>query len=443
MSTFQPVTDPAAAEPVTESDLVHYFHDGAKPREQWRVGAEFEKFAVERATGRPLSYDEPGGVRDILHALADRFGWTPHAPRGRLVMLTRDGACVSIEPGNQVEFSSPPVGHLSELEAHLRRHVDEIRAVVDPERVAWVAAGVTPFVRAEDLPPPVRLRHRLMAEVLPERCETAEHMMKATASTQAAFDYGGEADAVRKFTAALTLGPVVNAIWGNSPLYAGRPSGWCSYRGRVWLGMDAARSGLLTELLAGGLSFERWTNYLLDVPVLFTRTAGEYHPSDGRTFRQYLAGGMNGRFPTRADWELHVTTVFPEVRMKHFLEVRGADASPPPLALAVPAVWKGLLYSDTALSAATRVAERFPPAELCGLFEQTARRGLAAEFAGRSVREWAKEVADIAAAGLPADERRFLDPVFAVLETGQSPGMGWENVGELTPASVLPKFEYV
>jgi glutamate--cysteine ligase len=442
VSVFQTAADPAASHPVTAADLIDYFHAGAKPRDRWQVGAEFEKFAVERATGRPLSYDEPGGVRDILRALADRFGWTAHAPRGRVVLLTRDGATVSIEPGNQVEFSSPPVERLSELEAHLRGHVAELRAVTDPDRVAWVAAGVTPFCRAEELPPPVRLRHQLMAEVLPARCETAEHMMKATASTQAAFDYADEADAVRKFAVALTLSPVVNALWGNSPLYNGRPSGWCSYRGRVWLGMDADRSGLLTELLADGLSFERWANHLLDVPMLFTRADGQYHPSDGRTFRDFLARGIDGRFPTRADWELHITTVFPEVRLKQFLEVRGADANPPPLALAVPAMWKGLLYSDTALSAATELAKRFPPAELDTLFEEAAQHGLAAEFAGRPVRDWARDVANLAAAGLPADERRFLDPVFAVLEAGKSPGMGWEGLANLTPAEVLPRFEY-
>jgi glutamate--cysteine ligase len=280
-----------------------------------------------------------------------------------------------------------------------------------------------------------------MAEFLPARSETAQHMMKATASTQAAFDYADEADAVRKFTVALALGPVVNAVWGNSPLYGGENSGWVSYRGRVWLGMDADRSGLLTRLLADGLSFERWADYLLDVPMLFVIDGRDYKPVGGRTFRDYMRHGLDGRFPTKVDWEVHITTVFPEARLKQFIEVRGADANPPPLALAVPALWKGLLYDDTALSAAVELARRFPPAELCGLFEQIARQGLAAEFGGRSVLAWAKEVAAIAVNGLPADERRFLDPVFAVLEAGQSPGMGW-RAGRFTPAEVLPKFEY-
>jgi glutamate--cysteine ligase len=436
-----PTAAAESSDPLTFDDLVNYFHAGAKPRDQWRVGAEFEKFLLDRDTGRMVSHDEPGGIGEVLKSLAERFGWTPLSTGSRLVLLGRDGANVSLEPGGQVEFSTPPLLSLTELESQFLRHVAELKAVVDPARRAWVAAGVTPFACVEDIPPPVRRRHRSMADFLPARCKTAQHMMKATASTQVAFDYESEADAVRKFAVALTLGPVVNAVWGNSPLYGGRGTGWASYRGWVWLGMDADRSGLLPHLLADGLTFERWTNYLLDVPMLFVLDGRNYRPAGGRTFRQFWQHGIDGRVPTRTDWEVHITTVFPEVRLKHFLEVRGADANPPALALAVPAVWKGLMYSDSALSAAAVVAARIPPDQLCDLFEAVARRGLAAEFAGRPVGEWAKEVIDIAAAGLPADERRFLDPVFAVLDAGKSPGMGWDADRAYTPAEVLSRFE--
>lgn len=429
-TTFPTEGADGSSEPVALADLLAYFHHGGKPAADWRVGAEFETFAVERATGRPLTYDEPGGIRDVLRALADRFGWQPHHPGGRLTMLTRDGAAVSLEPGGQVEFSSPPVRHVGELAAHLTRHRDEVRAAVDPDRVAWIAAGVTPFARVEDIPPPVRRRHAIMAEYLPARCPMAAHMMKATASTQAAFDYADEADAGRKFAAALTLGPVLNAVWGNSPLYAGEPTGWAAYRGRVWLGMDPDRSGLLPHLLADGLSFDRWVGYLLDVPMLFTVRAGGYHPAGGRTFRDFLDRGIDGRFPTRSDWEVHLTTVFPEARLKQFLEVRGADANPPALALAVPAVWKGLLYDPDALAAASEVARRFRPAELPTLFEAAARDGLAAVWQGRPLLGWAAELAGIARDGLRRqaertglpDERAYLDPVFEVIERGTSSG---------------------
>ncbi len=439
--------------PLTPADLPAYFHRGGKPPADWRVGGEFEKFAVERATGRPLTYDEPGGVRDILQALVDRFGWRPHYRGDRLTLLSRGGATVSLEPGGQVEFSSPPVRHVGELAAELYRHRDEVRAVVDPDRVAWVAAGVTPFTRVEDIPAPARRRHRLMTEYLPARGPKAAHMMKATASTQAAFDYADEADAVRKFAVALTLGPVVNAVWGNSPLYAGEPTGWASYRGRVWLGMDPDRCGLLPHLLADGLSFDRWVSYLLDVPMLFTVRDGGYHPAGGRTFRHFLTRGIDGRYPTMADWEVHLTTVFPEARLKQFVEVRGADANPPPLALAVPAVWKGLVYDSAALAAAGEVARHFPPADLPHVFEAAAWHGLAAEHGGRSLLAWAREVIDIAAdglrrqaerSGLP-DERPYLDPVFEVLDRGTSPGTDALAAcagHRPTPSDTLGRFEF-
>jgi glutamate--cysteine ligase len=428
MSTFLP--DQVATAPVSRDDLLAYFHAGGKPEPDWRVGAEFEAFVVDRASGRTVSYDEPGGIRDLLQALADRFGWQPHDEGGRLTALTRCGAAVSLEPGGQVEFSSPPVRHVGELADEYRRFLAEVHDALDPSRFAVLAAGVTPLARVADIPPPVRPRHTVMADYLPARCQTALEMMKATASTQAAFDYSGEADAVRKFAVALTLGPVVNALWGNSPLAAGRPTGWASHRGRVWLGMDPDRSGVLPRLLAGGVSFAAWVDYLLDVPLLFTVRDGAYRPGGGHTFRQFLEHGLDGRFPTLADWEVHLTTVFPEARLKRFLEVRGADANGPALALAVPALWKGLLYDGDALAAAEAVARRFPPAELPRVFEQAARHGLAAEWQGRPMREWAAEVVGIAGEGLRrqalrtggADERPYLAPVLAILERGASPG---------------------
>ena len=438
------------SQPVTPAELLAYFHRGSKPHADWRVGAEFEKFAVERTTGRALSYAEPGGIRDILQSLADRFDWEPHHRGDRLISLTRRGATVSLEPGGQVEFSSPPVKHVADLAAELNRHRDEIRAVVDPERVVWIAAGVTPFALVEEIPPPIRRRHAVMADYLPERGPKAQHMMKATASTQAAFDYSDEEDAVRKFTVALTLGPIVNAVWGNSPLYGGEQTGWASFRGRVWLGMDPDRCGMLPELLADGLSFDRWVNYLLDVPLLFTMRDGCYHPAGGRTFRDFQTHGIDGRFPTLADWEVHLTTVFPEVRLKQFLEVRGADANPPPLAVAVPAFWKGLLYDRDALTAAEGVAKHFPPSELPALFESAAHHGLAAECGGHTLAAWAGELANIAAVGLRRqaerggypDEQPFLDPVFAVLKSGRSPGMVLGTSDARTPAAVLRVLEY-
>ncbi len=427
MSVDFPQADGANAnEPVALDDLLAYFHAGAKPRSAWRVGAEFEKFVVERSTGRHLSYGEPGGIRSILESLVARFGWEPHYEGEHLTALSRAGAMISLEPGGQVEFSTPPLETLSELGAALDNHRIEIRAVTDQTKVAWIASGVSPLQSAEHIALGVRARHRLMAEYLPERCPMALAMMKATASTQVAFDYSSEADAMRKFRVALLLSPIVNAIWANSPYYAGRPTGFASYRSQIWLGMDPDRSGLLPEFLSRGPSFDRWVDYLLHIPMLFVCHEGRYVPAAGTTFAEFLRRGNSGRMPTMADWEIHLTTVFPEVRLKQFLEIRGADANAPALAMAVPALWKGLLYDGESLSLAETLCGNIEPHELPGLFADSSRTGLATPFAGTTLLELATRVTLIARKGLKRqnepDASRFLDSAVEILEGGESLG---------------------
>ncbi len=428
-------------EPIRFADTLEYFHAGGKPREDWRVGAEFEKFALHRESGRAVTYGEPGGIRDILQGLARRFGWQPHHEGDHLTALSRDGCVVSLEPGGQVEFSTPPVLRLDDMARELDRHRDELRAVVDPARVVWVAAGVTPFARAESLPLGPRRRHAVMAEYLPSRSPTALAMMKATASTQAAFDYADEADAVRKFTVALKLGPLFNALLVNSAYRHGEPSGWASYRGCVWQGMDPDRSGSLVPLLRDGLSFESYRDYLLDVPMLFLFRDGDYHPAGGRSFRDYLSHGIGGRFPTPAEWELHLTTVFPDVRLKNFLEVRGADATPPALALGVPAFWKGLLYDPATLAAAERVARTIAPDDLPALSDSVSRHGLNAEYAGRSVRTLATTLLDLASDGLTnqhaATEVKYLEPLRVVASSAKT-----RHVSPIDRDAILASIEY-
>jgi len=436
-------------EPVRLHDLLAYFHRGAKPRGEWRVGAEFEKFAVERSTGRHLSYGESGGIRSILEALVARFGWEPHFEGEHLTTLSRAGAMISLEPGGQVEFSTPPLKTLAELSAALEVHRSELRAVTDLARVAWIAAGVSPFQSTEEIPLGVRARHRLMAEYLPRSCPMALPMMKATASTQVAFDYSSEADAMRKFRVALILSPIINAIWANSSIYAGKPTGFASYRSQIWLGMDPARSGLLTEFLVRGPSFDRWVDYLLHVPMLFVCHDGHYVPADGMTFIQFLRRGHGGRFPSLADWELHLTTVFPEVRLKHFLEIRGADANPPALAMAVPAFWKGLLYDEFTLESAARLCDEFDPCEIPGLFAEVSITGLATKFANTTVLSLAGTLAEMAAEGLEEQGEpegvRFLDPALEILQRGTSPGtpMLEKQISETrSDLAQLKTFEY-
>jgi glutamate--cysteine ligase len=420
--------------PVSEADLLDYFHGGAKPRSEWRVGAEFEKFAVSRATGRQIGFDD--GVERILHALATHFAWEPHFEADRLTTLTRGGATISVEPGGQLELSTPPATHLVELKSELETHLRELRAVTDPDRVAWIACGVTPFSGVDEIPLNPRPRHRLMAEYLPTRSPTALHMMKATASTQVTFDYADELDAGQKFAVALALSPVVNALFANSPLYAGKRTEFVSFRASIWHRMDPDRSGLLTDLLAGRVTFARWAQHALDVPLLILADGDSFRAAPGATFREFLNHGIDGRFPTRHDWDVHLSTLFTEVRLKRFLEVRGADATPTPLALSVPAVWKGLLYDADALSAAVELATNFRPQELCPLSEAVSRLGLRAEHRGKPLTDWCHEVIDIAAAGLrrQGEDVAHLSALGDVLKAARSPGDGWPVSGNVTGA---------
>jgi glutamate--cysteine ligase len=428
MSTHLPGTGTDDT-PVTESDLLGYFHEGAKHARAWRVGAEFEKIAVDRTTGRQIGFD--AGVEYVLHALATHFAWEPHHEIGRLTTLTRGGSTISVEPGGQLELSTPPAARLSELRTELDTHLRELRAVTDPAKVAWIAAGVTPFSTVDEIPLNPRPRHRLMAEYLPTRSPTALHMMKATASTQVTFDYADEADAGRKFGVALALAPVVNALFANSPMYAGKRTEFVSFRAHVWHRMDPDRSGLLTDLLAGEVTFTRWVQHALDVPLLILSDGDSFRPAPGVTFRAFLNRGIEGRFPTRHDWNVHLSTLFTEARLKRFLEVRGADATPTPLVLAVPALWKGLLYDADALAAATELARNFKLEDLSQLSESAARFGLRAEYRGKPLADWCREVVAIANTGLnrQGEETAYLDVPRAVIASGRSPGDGWPASG--------------
>ncbi|MCE9567502.1 MAG: glutamate--cysteine ligase, partial [Planctomycetes bacterium] len=324
------------------------------------------------------------------------------------------------------------------------RHLAELRTVCDADRVAWCAAGVSPFSKVEEIPLNPRPRHKLMAEYLPTRCEFGLHMMKATSSTQVTFDFADEADAGQKFAVALCLSPVINAMFENAPLYAGKPTGLASFRGRIWQGMDPDRSGFLTELLAGDVTFSRWAGFVLDVPLLFTEIDGTFRPAPGITFREWMNHGLDGHYPTLHEWDVHISTVFTEARMKRFIEIRGADANPTPLALAVPAVWKGLLYDADALAAAIEVAGQFPPAELGSLSDAAAREGLRAEHRGKSLANWCRELVAIAGDSLLRSENprqaAFLDPLRAVIATGRSPGDRWPVGGSV--ADILAVCEY-
>jgi glutamate--cysteine ligase len=437
---------PTDTSPVSVRDLIGYFTGGAKSAERWRVGAEFEKFALDRETGMQVGFD--AGIEGVLQRLASEFGWEGHDEAERLTALTRNGCTISVEPGGQLELSTQPASHISELKAELDRHLDELRTVTDPDKIAWAAAGVTPFSQIEEMPINPRPRHRFMADYLPTRCRYALHMMKATASTQVAFDYSDEVDAARKFAVALSLSPIINAAFANAPILAGQQTGYSSFRGEIWQGMDPDRSGFLVELLDGEVNFERWVDFVLDVPLLFINVDGVLMPPPGITFRHWMKHRWEGRYPTLEDWDIHISTVFTEARLKKYLEIRGADATPSPLAIAVPAVWKGLLYNRQALDAAVDLARAFPASGIPQLSRAVSRNGLRAEYRGRTIAAWCGEAVSIATDGLKGiasacgrpDESIYLDPMKEVLASGRSPGDLWPSSGGV--AEVLKRCEY-
>ncbi len=428
-------------EPVTREALEAYFHQSAVPREQWRVGAEFERLALYRDTGLQVPYGDREGVRTILEDVAERFDWTPHYEDGHIVALARNGSVITFEPGAQVELATRPARSLRAIEEELLRHASELAAVVDPERLAWVCAGISPYSTALDIPLVPKARYRVMADYLPRRSSLAHEMMRCTASTQASFDYADEAGAGKRLFAALSLAPFVSAIFANSPVHGGKPTGMLSYRGRVWQGMDPDRSGLLCDLVRDEtFSFARWVEFLLDLPMMFYCIDDRFIPAHGRPFRDFMAKGLEGYFPTIEDWEMHLTTLFTEVRLKSYIEVRGADATNPRLALGFVALWKGLFYDDTSLEQAIELAKKVPARCRKDFFSEQVARGLEGRCGNRTIRDWCTDIVDIAAQGLErqaagrdAQEREYLARVLEVIEEGRSPARrladAWPSIG--------------
>jgi glutamate--cysteine ligase len=409
-------------------DLIGYFRSGEKPRERWRVGIEHEKLALRDPDATPVPYEGEGGIEALLRALAERPGWQPILEDGRVIGVDGSDGSVSLEPGAQVELNGTPLETIHEICAQFHRHLAFLRGLSDPLDITWLGLGAHPLHPTKDLPQVPRERYRIMRRYLPGRGSLGLDMMHATAAVQVSFDYADEADLVTKLRMALGVTPIAAALFANSSIAEGRPSGFVSRRLHIWRHTDPDRTGLLPFALDPDFGYARYAEWALDVPMFFIVRDGRYHPMQGRSFRQFLAEGLEGERATLADFDRHLTTLFPEVRVKRILEVRSADAVPPDLLCAVPALWKGLLYDPGALEAAARLAAGWTPAAREAALEEVARRGLAAETATGPVLALARELVAIAREGLvriapsERDERRFLEPLEALLERGRSPG---------------------
>jgi glutamate--cysteine ligase len=395
---------------LSRDDLFRPFHEAMKPRDRWRIGAEAEKFGVIAQSGAAIPYDGERGITGVFAGLEKR-GWTPVAEvdGGPILALTRDGASVTLEPGGQLELSGAPLDDVHAIAAESSAHLAELHAIADPLGIAWLGVGFHPFARQEDLPWVPKLRYAIMREYLPTRGDRAIDMMRRTATVQANFDYDSEEDAMRKMRVALRLTVIVTAMFANSPFYEGRLTGERSERAKVWLAVDPDRQGLLPALWKSDSSFNDYVEWALDAPMFLIKRNGKVLPNTGQTFRTFWKEGFQGERADIHDWELHLNTLFPEVRLKHTIEVRGNDSQSVAIAPAIPALFTGILYDATALAAAEQLTASFTFEEMESLRPEVAKRGLAARFRGKRVADTAQAMFAIAKEGLARRARRGPD----------------------------------
>lgn len=414
-------------------DLVRWFGERERPRDAWKVGLEHEKVILRRGTLEPVPYEGEGGVAAVLRAFS-RFGYEPFEEEGRIIAAQKKGLTVSIEPGGQIELSGRPFADVHVVAAELDRHLAKCREIADETGVEFLATGYRPWGTPATSPWMPKNRYRVMRPFLAARGRLAPDMMAMTASAQASFDFSGERDMAEKLRVALAIQPAVVALYANSPVVDGRASGWKSFRTAVWAETDPARCGLPAFPFEPGFdedAYRRYAAWALDVPMVFLRRGGGYLETGGRTFRDLLEGRFQGERPTLADWEDHLTTLFPEVRVKGVVEVRGADACDAPMAKALLAFWKGILYDREARAWAWDCVRRLTLEQRRAFTEAAGRDGLAAVAPdGRPIAELARTLLDAAAGGLcrqsccgerGEDERVWLVPLEARVEARRSP----------------------
>ncbi len=421
-------------EPVTDRrQLVAYLEAGCKPEADFRIGTEHEKFGFHKDTLRPLAYEERGGIRALLEGLAARFGWEIVREGDNPVALRQGGASVTLEPGGQLELSGAPVEDIHATCCEVHTHLEQVRQVAEPLGVGMLGMGFQPKWRREEIPWMPKGRYAIMRRWMPKRGGHGLDMMLRTCTIQVNLDFADEADMVKKFRVGLALQPVATALFANSPFADGRPTGYLSYRSHVWNDTDPDRCGILPFVFEAGMGFERYVDYVLDVPMYFVYRHGRYIDAAGQSFRDFLAGrlpALPGEVPTLADWADHLTTVFTEVRLKRYIEMRGADGGRWQKLCGLPALWTGLLYHRPSLDAAWDLCRDWTLEEHQYLRREVPRLGLKTPFRGRTLRDIALEVLALADSGLSArnrvgvaghDETYYLANLWRIAGTGVTP----------------------
>lgn len=411
MSTAAVMTEPADHEPIRRrEDLFTPFAEACKPRDRWRIGPEMEKFGILDATHAPLAYTGNESVLSLLERLAEGGLWRAERELegGPIISLEHGGASITLEPGNQLELSGKPSLDVHEVCGELRAHLREIGPLSRAMGLRWLGLGFHPLARREDFQWVPKQRYAIMREYLPTRGGHAVDMMLRTCTVQVNLDYASEADAMRKMRVALALAPTTTAMFANSPWLEGRPHGGLSQRARVWLDVDPDRTGLLPTLWSRSARFEHYVEWALDVPMFLFKRDGRAIANTGQTFRRFWKSGYEGHVATLDDWNLHLNTLFPEVRLKRTIEVRGADAQATDMACALPALWAGILYDDAALLEAEALVDGWSHAEVVDLRGRVWREGLRAPFRGKALAEVAQRLVAIADGGL--ERRRRINP---------------------------------
>jgi glutamate--cysteine ligase len=413
-----------------KDQLEEYFHAAGKPRERWRVGTEYEKVGIDRSSGKAIPYSGPRGVESILKRLIDRFGWEPEEQDGHIIALSRDNAQITLEPGGQIELSGEPCDSIHCTYAEFTQHIRELLEVSEPLGVVFLGLGMQPMSRLDEIEWVPKKRYRIMGPYMPKVGRLGQRMMKQTATVQANIDYRDEKDAMAKFRTGMGLTPIFISMFANSPICDGQLNGYRSYREHIWTDTDKSRSGMLKFAFSPDVSFAHYVEYALDVPMYFIVRNKDYIDMTGTTFRHFLADGWNGERATLEDWHDHLTTLFPETRIKRYIEVRSADSQPPELMPALSAIVKGAFYESDCLDAAWDLVKDWTWDERMQVYLDSHRDALAARIRRYSLLDLSKELLQIALEGLRRqkmfnalgeDETIYLEPLSKLLALGKCP----------------------
>ncbi|MBD3832732.1 glutamate--cysteine ligase [Brevundimonas bullata] len=423
--------------PLSRDDLIHAMSKGEKPKGQWRIGAEHEKFGFDKSTLRRPAYEGDNGILAMLTGL-QRFGWSPVEEAGYVIALERKNAegftaSISLEPGGQFELSGAPLKDIHDICNETGQHLMEVKQVADQLNLGFLGAGFDPLWRREDVPVMPKGRYGIMRAYMPKKGSLGLDMMLRTCTIQANLDFDSEADMIMKFRTSLALQPIATALFACSPFTEGKPNGFLSARANVWTDTDPDRTGMLDFVFADGFGYERYADYALDTPMYFAKRGETYVDLSGQSFRKFMTEGLDalpGERATDKDWADHLTTLFPEVRLKQYLEMRGADGGPWSRICALPALWAGVLYDAPSLAAAWDLCKDWDIADHERLRRDVTRLGLKAEVAGRSVRDIAVDLVNIAKQGLKnrarfsggmVDERGYLSELEDIADSGVTP----------------------